>query len=73
MLGNIAAVFFAGWLYLVAAAVLGYIVSYILTSNTMIYMLLRKAEDGTEMTEVYEEEDEDSWKPEEDETPKAEE
>lgn len=55
MAGNVAAVFFVGWLYFVAASVLGYLVSYCLSSKTMIYMLLRKAEDGTEMTEVYEE------------------
>ena len=58
-LGNIAAIIYASWLYLVAVSILGYVVSYILTSNTIIYMILRKAEDGTEMTEVYEEEAEE--------------
>lgn len=72
VLGNIAAVIYAGWIYVIIASVLGYVISYILTSNTIIYMILRKAEDGTEMTEVYEEEEEDKWKPEK-ETPKAEE
>lgn len=60
LLGNIAGVIYSGWLYLVIASVLGYVISYILTSDTIIYMILRKAEDGTEMTEVYEEEEEGS-------------
>ncbi len=60
-LGKAAAIIFSVWIYLTIAAVLGYIISYIFTSNTIIYMLLRKAEDGTEMTEIYEEEGEETW------------
>lgn len=60
-LGMVAGVIFSVWIYLAIAAVLGYVVSYIFTSNTIIYMLLRKAEDGTEMTEVYEEKEEETW------------
>lgn len=60
-LGMVAGVIFSVWIYLAIAAVLGYVVSYIFTSNTIIYMLLRKAEDGTEMTEIYEEKEEETW------------
>lgn len=68
VLGKIGATIFTSWYYLVWLALFGYIVSYILTLDTITYLVLRKAEDGTEMTEVYEEEEENSWKPPKDES-----
>ena len=54
-LGTGASVIYASWMYLMMLSVAGYAVSYLLTADTIIYMVIRKAEDGTEMTEVYEE------------------
>jgi hypothetical protein len=56
-LGVIAGIVYATWMYLLIASVIGYAISYALTSRTIIYMVLRRAEDGTEMTEVFLEEE----------------
>lgn len=45
----------------VAGTVLGFIVSYWCTSQTIIYALLRKDVDGTDMTEIYMEEEEEDF------------
>jgi hypothetical protein len=55
--GVIAAIVYATWMYLFIACVVGYAISYALTSHTIIYMILRRTEDATEMTEVFEEEE----------------
>jgi hypothetical protein len=55
--GVIAAIVHAAWMYLLIACAAGYAISYALTSHTIIYMVLRRAEDGTEMTEVFDEEE----------------
>ena len=55
--GLVAAIVYATWMYLLIASVIGYAISYACTSHTIIYMILRKAEDGTDMTEVFEEEE----------------
>ena len=49
----------AAMLYLAVGMAFAYIVSYYWTAKTLIYFLLRKAVDGTEMKEVYEEESEE--------------
>ena len=43
------------FLYALAGLVCSYVVSYAISQTTVIYFLLRKAVDGTEVTEVYEE------------------
>ncbi|MBI4229695.1 MAG: hypothetical protein HY608_02555 [Planctomycetes bacterium] len=40
-----------------------YIPAFILTAHTVMYFLLRKVTDGTEMKEVFEEEPEEEWAP----------
>ena len=47
--------------FLVAGPVMGFVASYVLTANTIVYSLMRKAVDGTDMTEVYVEEDEEDF------------
>lgn len=49
----------AGMLYLVLGMAFAYVVSYHWTAKTIVYFLLRRAVDGTEMKEVYEEESEE--------------
>jgi hypothetical protein len=47
------------WLFIVFGMLMGYVVSYVFSSQTLIYFLLRKKVDGIEMNEVYEEKEED--------------
>jgi len=54
-----AAVIIAIGLYVVIGLVAAYAVSLFFSMQTTIYLLLRKAVDGAEMTEVYREEEED--------------
>ena len=50
------------WLgILVVGPLAGYLVSYTLTAHTIIYFLMRKAVDGTDMTEVYVAEEEEDF------------
>jgi len=51
------------WVFIVAALAYGFAVSYACTASTIIYFLMRKAVDGTEMTEVYVEEEEEEALP----------
>ena len=44
------------WVALVAALLTAWVVSYLLSAGTQVYLLLRRAEDATEMDEVYVEE-----------------
>ncbi len=55
------------WLFIVFGMIAGYVVSYLCSSQTLIYFLLRKKVDGIEMVEVFEEkeEGEEGFKPEE--------
>ncbi len=46
------------WAHLVWALFWGFVVSMVITASTIVYFLMRKAVDGTEMTEVFEEEEE---------------
>lgn len=47
--------------FLVLGPVLGFVASYVLTAESIVYSLMRKAVDGTDMTEVYVEEDEEDF------------
>jgi hypothetical protein len=42
-----------GWLHVVAAILTGFVYSYFWTATTIIYFLLRKADDATELDEVF--------------------
>jgi hypothetical protein len=55
----VAAVILLFWLFIVFGMLMGYVVSYVFSSQTLIYFLLRKKVDGIEMNEVYEEKEED--------------
>ncbi|HHH75741.1 MAG TPA: hypothetical protein ENL03_01795 [Phycisphaerae bacterium] len=47
------------WVFLLAAGVAAYIVSYAINSSTTIYFLLRRKVDATDLDDVYVEEEED--------------
>ncbi|MBM4084863.1 MAG: hypothetical protein FJ272_08755 [Planctomycetes bacterium] len=51
------------WLAIVLALGYGYAVSFCFSSDTITYFLMRKAVDGTDVTEVYMEEEEEEAKP----------
>ena len=53
---QVAGVIVAIFLYVLLGVVLSYLVSLVFSVHTTIYMLMRKAVDGTAMTEVYQEE-----------------
>jgi hypothetical protein len=60
-MSGIAAVVCAAWLYLLFMMIVGFVYSYFWSASTVIYYLLRRDVDNTEMQEVYiegEEEDE---------------
>lgn len=44
------------WVMLIVAVLIAWVVSYIISASTMVYLLLRKAEDATDLSEVYIEE-----------------
>ena len=54
---TIGALFIWIWVTLAAAAVLGFVVSYFFSLNTIIYYLLRKHVDSTDLEDVYLEQD----------------
>jgi len=56
-----AAVLIKAWAVFVGGVVLGYAVSYCCASQTIIYALLRRDIDGTDMNEVYLEEEEEDF------------
>jgi hypothetical protein len=58
-----AVVLVKAWAVLVTGLVLGFIVSFFCVSQTIIYTLLRRDVDGTDMTEVYVEEEEEEPAP----------
>ena len=47
------------WLVITLGLALGYVVSYAISQQTMIYYILRKKVDGIEMNEVFEEQEEE--------------
>jgi ribosomal protein L12E/L44/L45/RPP1/RPP2 len=47
------------WLVITLGLALGYVVSYAISQQTMIYYILRKKVDGIEMNEVFEETEEE--------------
>ena len=55
----LAALAVASVVYILLGMAMAYVVSYVWTLRTTVYFLLRKAVDGTAMTEVYEEESEE--------------
>lgn len=57
--GILAAVLVSGWIHLVFLAIVGFAYSYFWSASTIIYLLLRRAVDETEMEEVYLEAEED--------------
>ena len=57
---NIAAFMITLWLAITLGLALGYVVSYFISQQTMIYYILRKKVDGIEMNEVFEEAEEES-------------
>jgi hypothetical protein len=56
---NFCAIFMKAGVVVVWGLVAGFCVSMVLTINTVIYCLLRKDVDGTDMTELFVEEDEE--------------
>ena len=48
------------WLVITLGLALGYVVSYAISQQTMIYYILRKKVDGIEMNEVFEEQEEEA-------------
>lgn len=50
---SIGAVLVGVWLHLVSALVVGFVYSYFWTASTIIYFLLRKSDDATNLDEVY--------------------
>lgn len=55
------AVIIAIVLYVIVGLVIAYVISLFFSMQTTIYLLLRKAVDGAEMSEVYREEDEEDY------------
>jgi len=56
---NVAAFLITLWLSITLGLALGYVVSYFISQQTMIYYILRKKVDGIEMNEVFEEAEEE--------------
>jgi hypothetical protein len=49
----------AGWLSALSLLLVGFVFSYFWTASTIIYFLLRKSDDATELDEVYRPEEEE--------------
>ncbi len=62
---KIAAVIIAFWVYLVIGLVIAYLFSYAASSTTLIYYLLRRKIDATDMDDVYVEQGEEEFQEEE--------
>jgi len=58
---KIAAVLIALWVYLVLGLLGGYVLSFYFSANTIIYYLMRREVDATELDDVYSEESEDEF------------
>ncbi|OHB76940.1 MAG: hypothetical protein A2Z34_10930 [Planctomycetes bacterium RBG_16_59_8] len=56
---KIATVLVVAWLVIVLGMAAGYAVSFLISSQALVYFILRKKVDGIEMNEVYEEETEE--------------
>jgi uncharacterized membrane protein len=57
---NIASFLVTFWLAITLGLALGYVVSFFISQQTMIYYILRKKVDGIEMNEVFEESEEEA-------------
>ncbi len=58
---KVAAVLIALWVYLVLGLLGGYVLSFYFSANTIIYYLMRREVDATELDDVYLEETEDEF------------
>ena len=58
---QIAAVLISLWVYIILGLLAGYVVSFYFSSNTIIYFLMRREVDATEMDDVYLEETDDDF------------
>ena len=56
---SVGAFLFGIWTFLIAALVAGYLISYFFSSTTVIYCLLRRKVDATDLDDVYVEEEEE--------------
>ncbi len=52
-LESIGAFFISVWVFLLAASVAGYVMSFLASSSTIIYLLLRRQVDATDLDDVY--------------------
>ena len=57
---HVASFFVTFWLAITLGLALGYVVSFFISQQTMIYYILRKKVDGIEMNEVFEESEEEA-------------
>lgn len=55
---SLATIILGFWLYLVIGLIASYVVSYFFSSQTLIYILMRKVYDGIDVDEIYEEPEE---------------
>jgi hypothetical protein len=58
---QIGAVLISLWVYIILGLLAGYVVSFYFSSNTIIYFLMRREVDATEMDDVYLEETDDDF------------
>jgi len=58
---QVAAVLISIWVYILLGLLAGYVVSFYFSSNTIIYFLMRREVDATEMDDVYLEETDDDF------------
>ena len=56
---NIGAILMAVWIYLVIGLVMAFLISYFISASTVIYFLLRRHVDATDLDDVFVEETED--------------
>lgn len=56
---KVAAVIMLTWILITLGLAVGYVISFAISSQTLIYFVLRKKVDGIEMNEIYEEEEEE--------------
>jgi ribosomal protein L12E/L44/L45/RPP1/RPP2 len=62
-LNVVGAFIIAIWIFLIAAMVLAFVVSYGVSTSTVIYYLLRRKVDATDLDDVYVEEEEEELTP----------
>ncbi len=60
-IGDVAASIVRAWVFVVRMFIPAFFISLFLTTNTWVYLLLRRSADGTEYDDVYVEADEEEW------------